>query len=74
MMWEPKPKATECHDCKAPMEGAKMYTEINPPGGYGREHILVCDDCMRSGRWDEWKSKHWTNWPNWPNEPRERAE
>jgi hypothetical protein len=44
-----------CGDCEQDKPGFAMMTEINPEGGYGRPQLLVCDDCMRSGRWDEWR-------------------
>ncbi len=45
-----------------------MLTQINPPGGYGLPQFLVCDTCMRSGRWDHWIAEHWPNWPE-PRKP-----
>jgi hypothetical protein len=55
-----------CSDCHDGIPGHEYLTEINPRGGYGREQVLVCDGCMRSGRWDEWKAQKWPNWPNLP--------
>jgi hypothetical protein len=52
-----------CCDCDEPKLGSDMATEVNPPGGYGREQLLVCDDCMRSDRWAHWRAEHWPNWP-----------
>lgn len=52
-----------CGDCSREISGDDMLTEINPPGGYGRMQFLVCDSCMRSGRWDHWIAEHWPNWP-----------
>ena len=55
-----------CIDCEKPIVADEFYTEVNPPGGYDLPQALVCDDCMRSGRWDYWKSEHWPNWPEVP--------
>lgn len=52
-----------CADCKRETTDEEFLTEINPPGGYGRPQVLVCDACMNSGRWDHWKAEHWPNWP-----------
>jgi hypothetical protein len=52
-----------CGDCKRGLPDSASLTEVNPSGGYGRPQLLVCDDCMRSGRWDAWKAKHWPDWP-----------
>jgi len=52
-----------CGDCRRVVRDDENLTEINPPGGYGRPQLLVCDDCMRSGRWDDWKRRKWPNWP-----------
>lgn len=52
-----------CDDCKREIRDQDFATEINPEGGYGRSRVVICDDCMRSGRWDHWKSEHWPNWP-----------
>lgn len=49
--------------CDRVLADDHFFTEVNPPGGFGREQLLVCDDCMRSGEWDYWKSEHWPNWP-----------
>lgn len=54
-----------CNDCKK-FEPGQFLTEINPEGGYGRPQFLVCDDCMKSSRWDHWKADHWQNWPEEP--------
>jgi hypothetical protein len=48
---------------KQDLEPDDMLTEINPPGGYDRGQVLVCDECMKSGRWDHWIAEHWPNWP-----------
>jgi hypothetical protein len=56
--------ASACVDCEKGLKDDEFYTEVNPPGGYGRPQVLVCDGCMKSGRWDYWISKHWPNWPN----------
>jgi hypothetical protein len=61
-------KKATCGDCGTSDE-QEFYTTINPEGGYGRPELLVCDACMKSGRWDYWKSQHWPNWP----EPRSVA-
>jgi hypothetical protein len=53
----------KCEDCKVELKDDEYYTVINSEGGYGRHRVLVCDECMRSGRWDYWKSQHWPNWP-----------
>lgn len=58
----------KCGDCGAVVVDSEFYTEINPPGGYGRAQFLCCDACMRSGRWDSWKARFWKNWPNQPRE------
>ena len=55
-----------CEDCKRVVDASAYFTEINPPGGYGRAQVLVCDDCMKSGRWDDWKAEKWENWPELP--------
>lgn len=47
-----------CGDCKKPVEDDAFYTEVNPEGGHGRPQLLVCDDCINSGRWDAWKQEH----------------
>lgn len=52
-----------CGDCKSPLEDEALYTEVNPAGGYDQPQLLVCDDCMRSGRWDHWIAEHWPTWP-----------
>lgn len=49
--------------CDRVLPDSEFFTEVNPPGGYGRAQLLVCDDCMTSGEWDHWKSEHWPNWP-----------
>lgn len=49
--------------CDRVLPKDRYFTEINPPGGYGREQLLVCDDCMRSGSWDHWIAEHMPNWP-----------
>lgn len=54
---------TPCDDCHEGIPGDKYLTQINPKGGYGQPRMLVCDDCMRSGRWDDWKARKWPNWP-----------
>jgi len=54
-----------CSDCKQSRPG-QFLTQINPEGGYGRTRFLACDECMKSGRYDDWKAKHWTNWPDLP--------
>jgi hypothetical protein len=46
-----------CGDCKRHVEDDKFYTEVNPEGGHGRPQLLICDDCMTSGRWDDWKAR-----------------
>lgn len=46
-----------CADCKQTIKAREFYTVVNPPGGYGREQVLVCDPCMASGRWDDWKRR-----------------
>lgn len=66
--------AVICNDSEhigPPPDGKAFLTKINPEGGYRRARFLCCDACMRSGRWEYWKSKHW---PNWPTEPREFPE
>lgn len=56
-----------CGDCDRVVDGKwEFLTEVNPPGGYGRWRVLVCDPCMRSGRWDSWIELHWPNWPDKP--------
>jgi hypothetical protein len=57
-----------CADCKRECSGDEFLTQINPPGGYGIEQVLVCDPCMQSERWDDWKKRKWPNWPNLPRE------
>lgn len=52
-----------CNDCGKTGEPDGFLTLINPEGGYGRPRFLVCDWCMRSGRWDYWIAEHWPNWP-----------
>lgn len=52
-----------CNSCKTNVGSQVYLTEINPEGGHGRIPFRVCDPCMGSGDWDEWKA---TNWPNWP--------
>lgn len=52
-----------CADCGASDESL-YYTTINPEGGYDRPRVLVCDACMRSGRWDRWIAEHWPTWPH----------
>jgi hypothetical protein len=59
----------KCDDCKRDLPDSDHFTQINPEGGYGRPRFLACDDCMKSGRWDGWKERHWPNWP----EPRTPA-
>jgi hypothetical protein len=56
-------KDIACGDCGAAVADEAFYTEINPEGGYGRPQLLVCDACMKSGRWDYWIGEHWPNWP-----------
>jgi hypothetical protein len=56
-----------CNHCGAALRDDVYYTEVNPQGGHGRDRYLVCDKCMQSGEWDDWKKRYW---PNWPNEPR----
>ena len=56
----------DCCDCAREVADEEFYTQINPEGGYGRPQALVCDACMRSGRWDHWISEHWPNWPELP--------
>lgn len=48
-----------CGDCKRALSDDQFLTEVNPEGGYGRPQLLVCDDCMNSGRWDWWLEEHW---------------
>jgi hypothetical protein len=57
---------TRCDDCEVEKSDEDYFTEVNPPGGYGRTRYIVCDDCMKEPRWDWWRAR---NWPNWP-EPR----
>lgn len=52
-----------CGDCRRKISDEEFLTEINPPGGYGRMQVLICDECMRTGRWDHRKKEHWPNWP-----------
>lgn len=52
-----------CADCKEQVRDLDYYTEVNPEGGYDRPQVLVCDECMKSGRWDHWIREHWPNWP-----------
>ena len=58
-----------CDDCKAEISDG-FLTEVNPRGGYGMPRTLICDQCMESDCWDEWRAKHWPNWPNEPNTAR----
>jgi hypothetical protein len=44
--------------CGRVLPDTMYFTEVNPPGGFGREQVLVCDECMGSGRWDYWKARH----------------
>jgi hypothetical protein len=53
-----------CGDCRGTKRGDEFATEVNPPGGYGRPQLLVCDDCMRSDRWAHWRAEKWPNWPD----------
>lgn len=55
-----------CGDCGKEVGGEEHFTVINPEGGYDQPQFLCCDACMRSGRWEYWKSKHWPNWPDLP--------
>ena len=53
-----------CGDCKRTSDnGQDFFTQINPKGGYGLPQLLVCDECMRSGRWNHWIAEHFPNWP-----------
>jgi len=54
----------KCDDCQRELPDSDYFTEINPEGGYGRPRFLACDDCMKSGRWSDWKAQHWPNWPS----------
>jgi hypothetical protein len=55
-----------CNSCHRAVSGSQYLTEVNPPGGYGREQVLVCDDCMASDEWAHWRSRKWPNWPATP--------
>lgn len=55
-----------CAGCGRVVEGDVMFTEVNPEGGYGMARVLVCDDCMRSEEWADWRSRKWPNWPETP--------
>lgn len=57
-----KKKELYCNHC-GDNDPDQYYTMVNPPGGYGRPQIDVCDNCMRSGAWDDWIA---ANWPTWP--------
>lgn len=52
-----------CIDCLKVPDDDDYLTMINPEGGYGQPLTVACDDCMRSGRWAYWISKHWPTWP-----------
>ena len=52
-----------CADCKQEVADEEYLTQINPEGGYNRPQVLICDDCMLSGRWNHWINEHWPNWP-----------
>jgi hypothetical protein len=52
-----------CSDCGKKFEDNDYHTQVNPRGGYGREEVIICDECMISGKWDHWLKEHWTDWP-----------
>ena len=52
-----------CGDCGTSGIRGRHLTEINAEGHHNRPQFLVCDDCMCSGRWDDWKTEYWPTWP-----------
>lgn len=63
VMGEKPEQIDSCSNCKRRMDGEEYLTQVNPPGGYGRPQILICDDCMRLPKYDYWRSEHWPDWP-----------
>lgn len=53
--------ATHCATCEKPVEGEEFFTEVNPPGGYGRDQVLVCDDCLFSELWADYRAERARN-------------
>jgi hypothetical protein len=47
-----------CGDCTRIFEIGDKVTIINEEGNYGRREFAVCEDCMKSGRWDHWIAEH----------------
>jgi hypothetical protein len=55
-----------CASCRTPVTGSAYFTEVNPEGGYGMSRALVCDPCMASDHWADWRARKWVNWPDMP--------
>ena len=44
-----------CGDCGRLVPFNQYLTEVNPPGGFGQDQVLLCDDCIKSPQWDYWR-------------------
>lgn len=55
-----------CSECLRDTGATGHLTQVNPEGGYGRPRVLICDECMSSDKWDDWKARKWPNWPSVP--------
>lgn len=52
-----------CGDCGRLVTTDEFLTQVNPPMGYGRKELLVCDECLGAKKWAHWRKEHWPNWP-----------
>lgn len=51
-----------CSDCGTVVMG-ELMTELIKPDGFHRARVLICDQCMKLTRWQNWREKNWPNWP-----------
>lgn len=54
-----------CDGCKRDCQD-DFLTQINPEGGYDLPRVLICDECMASDEWFDWRMRKWPNWPFLP--------
>ncbi len=46
-----------CNSCDRDLPDSAYFTEVNPPNGYGRAQFLICDDCLLSNQWADWRAR-----------------
>jgi hypothetical protein len=50
-------KPGHCCECGVDIRKIDWFYTVNPEGGYGRPEVLLCEPCMMTDEWADYRNR-----------------